>query len=92
MLWSLVGWLVFPSYARLGVPTTARVLAWIQPHDIAVELVHDSPWVSWRFATEEHGKPITVLWRVKPIFIRRRTTEEIDEAESVDLKDLKCQE
>ena len=56
LLWSLVGWLVFPSYARLVVPTTARVLAWIQPHDIAVELVHESPWVSWRFATEEHGK------------------------------------
>ena len=37
----------------------------------------------------EPGKTITVLWRGKPIFIRRRTKEEIDEAESVDLKDLK---
>ena len=35
------------------------------------------------------GKTITVLWRGKPIFIRRRTQEEIKEASVVDLKDLK---
>ena len=35
------------------------------------------------------GKTITVLWRGKPIFIRRRTKEEIEEASAVDLKDLK---
>ena len=35
------------------------------------------------------GKTITVLWRGKPIFIRRRTLEEIKEASAVDLKDLK---
>ena len=32
----------------------------------------------------EPGKTITVLWRGKPIFIRRRTKAEIDEAEAVD--------
>ena len=37
----------------------------------------------------EAGKTITVLWRGKPIFIRRRTKKEIDEAADVDLKDLK---
>ena len=37
----------------------------------------------------ELGKTITVLWRGKPIFIRRRTQEEIKEASAVDLKDLK---
>ena len=37
----------------------------------------------------EIGKSITVLWRGKPIFIKRRTPEEIKEATSVDLKDLK---
>ena len=37
----------------------------------------------------EPGKAITVLWRGKPIFIRRRTQKEIDEAAAVDLKDLK---
>ena len=37
----------------------------------------------------EPGKTITVLWRGKPIFIRRRTKSEIDEAAAVNLKDLK---
>ena len=31
------------------------------------------------------GQSITVKWRGKPVFIRRRTQEEINEAESVDL-------
>ena len=35
------------------------------------------------------GKTITVLWRGKPVFIRRRTQEEITEARSVKLEDLK---
>ena len=35
------------------------------------------------------GKTITVLWRGKPVFIRRRTQEEIAEAKSVKLEDLK---
>ena len=35
------------------------------------------------------GKSITVLWRGKPVFIKRRTPEEIQEAQSVDLKELK---
>ena len=34
------------------------------------------------------GKAITVLWRGKPVFIKRRTQEEISEARSVALKDL----
>ena len=37
----------------------------------------------------EPGKAITVLWRGKPIFIKRRTVKEIDEAAKVDLKNLK---
>ena len=37
----------------------------------------------------EVGKTITVLWKGKPIFIRRRTQDEIKEASAVDLKDLK---
>ena len=32
----------------------------------------------------EEGKTITVLWRGKPIFIRRRTKKEIDEAAAVE--------
>ena len=34
------------------------------------------------------GQSITVLWRGKPVFIRRRTQEEIDEARSVKMEDL----
>ena len=36
----------------------------------------------------EPGKSITVLWRGKPVFLKRRTQEEILEARSVSLKDL----
>ena len=36
----------------------------------------------------EPGKTITVLWRGKPVFIKRRTQEEIDEARAVKMEDL----
>jgi ubiquinol-cytochrome c reductase iron-sulfur subunit len=35
------------------------------------------------------GKAITVLWRGKPVFIKRRTSDEIAEAKKVKLEDLK---
>jgi len=35
------------------------------------------------------GKTITVLWRGKPVFIRRRTQEEINKAQNVNLEELK---
>ena len=35
------------------------------------------------------GQSITVLWRGKPVFIKRRTEEEISKARDVDLKKLK---
>ena len=35
------------------------------------------------------GKTITVLWRGKPVFIRKRTQKEINEAQNVKLEDLK---
>ena len=37
----------------------------------------------------EPGKSITVLWRGKPVFLKRRTPEEIAEARSVSLNELK---
>ena len=37
----------------------------------------------------EPGKSITVLWRGKPVFIKRRTPDEIAEAKKVKLEDLK---
>ena len=36
----------------------------------------------------EPGKTITVLWRGKPVLIKRRTQNEIDEARSVRMEDL----
>ena len=40
-------------------------------------------------STMEPGKTITVLWRGKPVFIKRRTSEEIAEARAVKMEDLK---
>lgn len=35
------------------------------------------------------GQSITVLWRGKPVFIRRRTPEEIEAAKNVDMNELR---
>ncbi len=40
-------------------------------------------------ADVEEGQGITVKWRGKPVFIRKRTQEEISEAKAVKLEDLK---
>ena len=37
----------------------------------------------------EPGKSITVLWRGKPVFLKRRTPDEIQQARSVNLSELK---
>ena len=37
----------------------------------------------------EPGQSITVLWRGKPVFIKRRTEKEISEARAVKINDLK---
>ena len=39
-------------------------------------------------STIGQGKTITVLWRGKPVFIRRRTQEEISKAQNVNLSEL----
>ena len=36
----------------------------------------------------EEGQAITVVWRGKPVFIRKRTAEEIETANSVNIADL----
>ena len=36
----------------------------------------------------EKGKSLTVMWRGKPVFIKHRTTDEIDQAKSVNLDEL----
>ncbi len=37
----------------------------------------------------KEGETITVVWRGKPVFITRRTSQEIKEAQSVNLSELK---
>ena len=37
----------------------------------------------------DKGKEVTIMWRGKPIFIRRRTDEEVNKARQVSLEDLK---
>lgn len=37
----------------------------------------------------EVGQSVTITWRGKPVFIRRRTPEEIQEAEKVSMDDLR---
>ena len=37
----------------------------------------------------EEGQSITVKWRGKPVFIRKRTKDEIEEAKTVNMNDLK---
>lgn len=37
----------------------------------------------------EMGQTITVKWRGKPVFVRRRSAEDIEGAESVDVKALR---
>ena len=42
-------------------------------------------------STVEVGQSLTVMWRGKPVFIRHRTIDEINEARNVQIDDLKQQ-
>jgi len=68
-----IGATIWPLIDQMNPDSSAKALATTEVDVSSVEL----------------GKTITVLWRGKPIFIRRRTKEEIEEASAVDLKDLK---
>jgi len=68
-----IGLTVWPLIDQMNPDSSVKALATTEVDISSVEL----------------GKTITVLWRGKPIFIRRRTQEEIKEASAVDLKDLK---
>jgi len=68
-----IGATIWPLIDQMNPDSSAKALATTEVDVSSVEV----------------GKTITVLWRGKPIFIRRRTKEEIEEASAVDLKDLK---
>ena len=68
-----IGATIWPLIDQMNPDSSAKALATTEVDVSSVEV----------------GKTIIVLWRGKPIFIRRRTKEEIEEASAVDLKDLK---
>jgi len=68
-----VGAAVWPVVSQMNPDSSVKALA-----SIEVDL-----------SKIKEGHEITVLWRGKPVFIKRRTKEEIVTAEKVDLKELK---
>ena len=68
-----IGAAVWPLIDQMNPDSSVKALASTEVDISAVEL----------------GKSITVLWRGKPVFIKRRTQEEIAEAKSVNLDELK---
>lgn len=45
--------------------------------------------VEVELASIPEGKNVTIKWRGKPVFIRHRTSDEIQEAESVNVSELR---
>ena len=68
-----VGAAVWPLIDQMNPDASVKALATTEVNISKIEL----------------GKTITVLWRGKPVFIRRRTQEEINKAQNVNLKELK---
>ena len=67
-----VGAAVLPIISQMNPDSSVKALAFIEV-DIS---------------NIQEGKEITVLWRGKPVFIKRRTKEEIQKAEQTSMKDL----
>ena len=68
-----VGAVVWPLIDQMNPDASVKALA---STEVDISLV-------------EPGQSITVLWRGKPVFIKRRTMEEIEKARQVNLDDLK---
>jgi len=68
-----VGAAVWPLIDQMNPDASVKALASTEVDISSVEL----------------GQSITVLWRGKPVFIKRRTQEEITKAREVDIKNLK---
>ena len=78
-------------YLLTGATAAVGTLALVWP---LVDAMNPSADVLALAATEvdlsgvEEGMAITVTWRGKPVFIRHRTPEEIEQARAVDLSEL----
>ena len=68
-----VGAAVMPIVSQMNPDASVKALASIE---VDISKVNE-------------GQEITVLWRGKPVFIKRRSKEEIEKAQKVSLKDLK---
>ena len=68
-----VGAVVWPLIDQMNPDASVKALA---STEVDISLV-------------EPGQSISVLWRGKPVFIKRRTLEEIEKARQVNLEDLK---
>ena len=68
-----VGAVVWPLIDQMNPDASVKALASTEVDVSSVQL----------------GKTITVLWRGKPVFIKRRTPEEVAEARAVKMEDLK---
>jgi len=84
---------LFTSMSRIGLIFNENTSEEFTLDDAGQKVIaaieNPTPTTEVDVSSVELGKTITVLWRGKPIFIRRRTKEEIEEASAVDLKDLK---
>ena len=80
--------LIVSTYAMAGIGAASFVWPLIdQMNPAADTLALASTEID--LSSLEEGQAITVKWRGKPVFIRRRTQEEIAEAKSVSLNELK---
>ena len=68
-----VGAVVWPLIDQMNPDASVKALASTEVDISSVQL----------------GKTITVLWRGKPVFIKRRTPEEVADARDVKMEDLK---
>ncbi len=80
--------LMLASGAMGAVGTGAFVLPFIRSMSPSADVLALST-LEVDLKPVQEGQALTVMWRGKPVFIRRRTSQEIREARTVDLEDLK---
>ena len=73
------------SFTAVGVDHVARPIINKKNHDASVKALAST---DVDLSPIMPGQSISILWRGKPVFIRRRTPEEITEAQAVKEADL----
>jgi ubiquinol-cytochrome c reductase iron-sulfur subunit len=74
--------------ATAGVGTLAAVWPLVDSMNPSADVLALST-IDFDLAPIELGQRVTVVWQGNPVFIRHRTAQEIEEAEAVDVADLK---